>query len=100
MREKAAAKWGFGVLEVLSSTGPRGVRLIWGEGKKTYLVGRGIVAEADVAVDAEVDVLEGELGDGRVRRDDLVGERGDVRLPVLEGPAVFSVVGYRLGVSG
>jgi hypothetical protein len=58
-----------------------------------YLVGRGVVAEADVAVDAEVDVLKGEVGDGGVGGDDLVGEGGDVGFPVLEGAAVLGVVG-------
>jgi hypothetical protein len=67
-----------------------------GAGQREYLVRRGIVAEADVAVDAEVDVFEGQLGDGRVGGDDLVGEGGDVRLPVFEGAAVLGVVGWAM----
>jgi hypothetical protein len=68
-----------------------------GRGEK-YLVRRGVVAEANVAVDAEVDVFEGQLGDGWVGRDDLVGEGGDVGLPVFEGAAVLSVVGWAMSV--
>lgn len=44
-----------------------------GGGKGGYLVRSWVVGEADVAVDAEVDVFEGELGDGRVEVDDGVG---------------------------
>jgi len=67
-----------------------------------YLVRRRIFAEADVAVDAKVDVLEGKLGDGGVEGDDGVGEGRDVGFPVLEGAAVLGVVGWvhRLVQSG
>lgn len=63
--------------------------MIWGK----YLVGRRIVGEANITVDTKVDVLEGQLGNRRVRRDDLVGEGCHVRLPVFEGAAVLGVVG-------
>lgn len=69
-----------------------------------YLVGSRVVGEADVAVDAEVDVFKGELGDGRVEVDDGVGEGGGVGFPVFEGAAEFAVVcwerGVRRGVEG
>jgi len=57
------------------------------------LVRRGVVAEADVAVDAEVDVLEGQLGDGLVDFDDLFGQGRDEGLPVFERAAELSVMG-------
>lgn len=59
-----------------------------------YLVGCWVVAEADVAVDAEVDVLEGEFRDGGVCGDDLVHEGRHEGLPVLERAAVLGVVGF------
>lgn len=63
---------------------------------KGYLVRRRVVGEADVAVDAKVDVLEGELGDGGVEGDDGVREGCDEGFPVLEGAAVLGVVGWSL----
>ena len=62
----------------------------WREGG--YLVGRGIGGEADIAVDSETYVFIGEVGDGGVDGDDLVGEGGDVGFPVFEGAAVLGVV--------
>jgi len=62
---------------------------------KCHLVWGWIVAEPDIPVDAEVDVLEGELRDGWVELDDLLGHAGDVRLPVFEGAAVLAVVGCK-----
>ena len=85
VREKAAEKCGFYF----------GVSFcwIWMRGREgRYLVGRGIGGEADVAVDSEAYVFIGEVGDGGVDGDDLVGEGGDVGFPVLEGAAVLGVV--------
>lgn len=47
------------------------------------LVGGRVVAEADVAVDAEDDVLEGQLWDRGVHLDDLLHQGLDVAVPVL-----------------
>lgn len=66
-------------------------------GGRGYLVRSRVVGEADVAVDAEVDVFEGELGDGGVQVDDGVGEGGGVGFPVFEGAAEFAVVGWGEG---
>ena len=62
---------------------------------KWYLVWGWVIAEPDIPVDAEVDVLEGELRDGWVELNDFLGHAGDVRLPVLEGASVLAVVGYK-----
>lgn len=56
------------------------------------LVGRGVLGEAHVAVDAEDDVFDGQLGDGGVCGDDLGRERLDKTAPVLEGATVLRVV--------
>jgi hypothetical protein len=58
---------------------------------RVYLVGSWVVGKADVAVDAEVDVFEGQLRDGRVCLDDLLGDGCDVGFPVFERPAVLCV---------
>lgn len=59
----------------------RMVRMV--NGGEMYLVRRWVIREANVAVDAKVDVLEGQLRDGGVRGDDLIGQGGDVGLPVF-----------------
>ena len=63
------------------------------EGER-YLVRCLVLAEADVAIDAEDDVLDGELGDRVVDLDDLLGERLDVRVPVGQRAAVLLVVAW------
>lgn len=59
-----------------------------------WFVRRRVVAEADVAVDAEVDVFEGEFGDGGVDGGDFGGEGVEVGFPILQSAAVFGVVGW------
>lgn len=61
--------------------------------RNTHLVRRRIMTKSDIAVDAEIDILERQLRDGLVGGDDLVGHGHDVGLPVFEGAAEFLVVG-------
>lgn len=63
-------------------------------GAEVRLVRRGVLAEADVPVYPEVDVLEGELGDGGVGGDDLLREGLDVAGPVFEGAAELWIDGW------
>lgn len=65
-----------------------------GEGDaEVRLVGGWIVAEADVSVYAEDDVLEGQFWDSGVYGDDPLHQAFDVAVPVLQGAAVFGVIG-------
>lgn len=61
-------------------------------GGEVRLVGRGVFREADVAVDAEDDVLCRKIGDGKVDVDDFGGEGADEGVPVLKRAAVFAVM--------
>ena len=61
----------------------------------THLVRRGVLAKPDVAVDAEDDVLDRQLGDGLVGLGDALRQRRDEGLPVLEGSAILRIVGCK-----
>lgn len=61
-------------------------------GAEPRAVGRRVVGEADVAVDAHDYVLDGQLGNGGVCGDDFVGEGLDVGVPVFLGAAELFVV--------
>ena len=58
----------------------------------THLVRRGVLGEPDVAVDAEDDILHGQLGDGLVGLSDALRQRRHEGLPVLEGAPVLGIV--------
>ena len=58
----------------------------------THLVRRRVLAETNIAVDAESDVLDRQLGDGLIGLGDALRQRRDEGLPVLKGPAVFGIV--------
>lgn len=62
------------------------------EGAKSYLVRCRVLAEADVPVDAEADVLDGQLGDGLVDVDDGHCRLFHERMPVLQCASVLSIV--------
>ena len=57
-----------------------------------YLVRGWVLRKADVAVDPENDVLEGQLGNSFVGFDDFLAQCLDVRLPVHNGPAVLGII--------
>lgn len=59
--------------------------------KNTHLVRRRVLAEPDVAVDPEYDVLERELRDRLVGLGDPLRQGLNERLPILERPPVFGV---------
>lgn len=59
-----------------------------------WLVRRRVFAEANIAVNAEDNVLGWELGHGEVGGRDFWGERLDEGVPIFEGPAVLFIVTY------